>query len=139
MVPVRALGAAAPLLGIAEGVLEAYRERLGERVMTYSPGTKQREVPGARLRLAYATAETARGNPRKLHAATLAFDDAVARLDSVRDGAPQPDLTERVRIRWTVAWVVGVCGASSPNSSRAAAPAHIAWTHRYELPIGSLV
>ncbi|PRZ43151.1 alkylation response protein AidB-like acyl-CoA dehydrogenase [Antricoccus suffuscus] len=101
MVPVLALGAAAPLLGIAEGVLEAYRARLSERVMTYSPGTKQRDVPGARLRLAHATAE--------LHAATLAFDDAVARLDAVRDGAPPPDLAERVRIRWTVAWVVGVC------------------------------
>jgi len=101
MVSVLALGAAAPLVGIAEGVLDSYRARLSERVMTYSPGTRQREVPGARLRLAQATAE--------LHAATLAFDDTVARLDAVRKGAPQPDLTERVRIRWTVAWIVGTC------------------------------
>lgn len=101
LVPTLCLTACAPLLGTAEAVLDAYEHRLTERVMTYSGGTKQKDVPAARSRLATATVT--------LHSVRLVFEEAVARLDAVRTGAAPLTLDDRVRIRWQTAWVVGTC------------------------------
>lgn len=123
LVPALCLTACAPLLGTAEAVLDAYERRLTERVMTYSGGKKQKDVPAARSRLATATV-TLRG-------AQLLFDEAVTRLDAVRAGAAPLTLDDRVRIRWQAAWVVGTC-RQLVNDIVAASGASV---HRLDSPL----
>ena len=73
MVPVLASVAAAPALGTAEAVLEAFGTRIIERVMAYS-GDVQKDRPAAQMRLGQATAIVA--------SARALFDDTIAELDA---------------------------------------------------------
>ncbi|MEU8119356.1 acyl-CoA dehydrogenase family protein [Spirillospora sp. NPDC049024] len=97
LVPVFALTGAAPVLGVAEGVLALFAERTRGRVMAYS-GERQRETAGAQVRLAAATADLA--------AARLLLEDALRGVvRAVADGGC--DMRRRARARLVAAHVAG--------------------------------
>ncbi|WP_165978104.1 acyl-CoA dehydrogenase family protein [Actinomadura darangshiensis] len=97
LVPVFALTGAAPVLGVAEGVLARFAERMQGRVMAYS-GKKQRDLSSAQVRLAAATADLA--------AARLLLDDALRGVvHAVADGSC--DMRLRARARLVAAHVAG--------------------------------
>ncbi|WP_051712601.1 acyl-CoA dehydrogenase family protein [Spirillospora albida] len=91
LVPVFALTGAAPVLGIAEGVLARFAERMRGRVMAYT-GERQRDLVTGQIRLASATADLA--------AARLLLDDALRGLPSIEG------LARRARARLVAAHVV---------------------------------
>ncbi|SNR23173.1 acyl-CoA dehydrogenase family protein [Actinomadura mexicana] len=97
LVPVFALTGAAPVLGVAEGVLARFAERTRGRVMAYS-GERQRETTGAQIRLASATADLA--------AARLLLEDALGGVvRAVAEGGC--DLRRRAGARLVAAHVAG--------------------------------
>ena len=89
LVPVFALTGAAPLLGVAEGVLARFTERMRGRVMAYS-GERQRDQMSGQIRVAAATADLA--------AARLLLEEAVRGLTPAKaDGADTAGHLERLR------------------------------------------
>lgn len=99
LVPVFALTGAAPVLGVAEGVLARYAERMQTRVMTYT-GVKQRDLMSGQIRLAKATADLA--------AARLLLEDAVRDLMDAYESGGAYGIPERARSRLVAAHVAGV-------------------------------
>ena len=88
---VLALIAAAPALGAAEAAVARFTERLGERVLAYSLGDRQREQPAAQVRLGTAMSDLA--------AARVRWDAAIA--DVVRacaEGTPTEELRIATRL-----------------------------------------
>ncbi|MFD0691901.1 acyl-CoA dehydrogenase family protein [Actinomadura fibrosa] len=99
LVSLLTLVGASPILGAAEGLLAAFRERLRERVLVYS-GTRQAEKPSGQMRLGKATAELA--------AARLLLDRTIAELqDRYRDGGVS-GLPERATARLVGSQTVAV-------------------------------
>jgi 3-hydroxy-9,10-secoandrosta-1,3,5(10)-triene-9,17-dione monooxygenase len=114
LVPVFALTGAAPVLGVAEGVLARFAERMRGRVMAYS-GERQRDLSSAHVRLAAATADLA--------GARLLLEDALRDVvAAVADGTC--DLRLRARARLVAAHVAGtsrrvvndLCSAAGASS-----------------------
>ncbi|MFG2086498.1 MULTISPECIES: acyl-CoA dehydrogenase family protein [unclassified Spirillospora] len=99
LVPVFALTGAAPVLGVAEGVLARYAERMQGRVMAYT-GVKQRDLMSGQIRLAKATADLA--------AARLLLEDAVRRVMETYESGGRFGMAERARSRLVAAHVAGV-------------------------------
>ncbi|TDC87714.1 acyl-CoA dehydrogenase family protein [Actinomadura sp. 7K507] len=102
LVPVFALTGAAPVLGVAEGVLARYAERMQGRVMAYT-GVKQRDLMSGQIRLAKATADLA--------AARLLLEDAIRDLMETYESGGGYGLAERARSRLVAAHVAGVARA----------------------------
>jgi alkylation response protein AidB-like acyl-CoA dehydrogenase len=88
MIPILALAASMPSLGQARAAVDAFRERLAERVLFGTPGVRQADKPAAQMRLARADIA--------LHQAELAMRDVVAQMMALRERATLAD-----RIRWT--------------------------------------
>ncbi|RJL32393.1 acyl-CoA dehydrogenase [Bailinhaonella thermotolerans] len=115
LIPVMSLAAAAVAVGAAEGLLEAFEDRLSARVLAYS-GVKQADMSAARVRLAQAAV--------RLDAAVALFEESVRRL---RD---EMDLRQRSWHRLTAAHVVketreivnDVCAASGATAQFAGSP-----------------
>ncbi|TDC70638.1 acyl-CoA dehydrogenase [Actinomadura sp. GC306] len=99
LVPVFALTGAAPVLGVAEGVLARYAERMQGRVMAYT-GVKQRDLMSGQIRLAKATADLA--------AARLLLEDAVRDVMETYESGGSYGIAERARSRLVAAHVAGV-------------------------------
>ncbi len=91
LVPTLCITAAAPLLGGAEGALEAFRARLAERVLAYSLGERQAEKPAAQMRLALAEVD--------IRAALLLLADAVEHLHGTYLAGGSIPRAERSTIR----------------------------------------
>lgn len=96
LVPMLAMGAATPALGLAEATVDQFQDRVGERVIAYTAGTVQRDLPAAQIRLGRAAAAIA--------AAGAAFDRAVAEIDELGDRTAT--VADRARLRLTAAHVV---------------------------------
>jgi alkylation response protein AidB-like acyl-CoA dehydrogenase len=99
LVPVFALTGAAPVLGVAEGVLARYAERMQGRVMAYT-GVKQRDLMSGQIRLAKATADLA--------AARLLLEDAMRHLTETYESGGGYGIADRARSRLVAAHVAGV-------------------------------
>ncbi|MFB4315294.1 acyl-CoA dehydrogenase family protein [Actinomadura sp. 21ATH] len=121
LVPVFALTGAAPVLGVAEGVLARFAERMRSRVMAYS-GVKQRDLMSGQIRLARATAELA--------AARLLLDGAVRDLTAAYETGEGYGIRERARARLVAAHVAGtaravvneLCSAAGASAQFSASP-----------------
>ncbi|MBW8485926.1 acyl-CoA dehydrogenase family protein [Actinomadura parmotrematis] len=119
LVPVFALTGAAPVLGVAEGVLARFTERLRTRTLAYS-GERQRDLMSGQIRLARATADLA--------AARLLLDDAVRGLAAADAGGA--DIGRRAHARLVAAHVVGtaravvneLCAAAGASAQFTASP-----------------
>lgn len=98
LVPVFALTGAAPVLGIAEGVLARFAERMQGRVMAYT-GVRQRDLMSGQIRLARATADLA--------GARLMLEDAVRDLTSTYEAGGTYTIAQRARSRLVAAHVAG--------------------------------
>ena len=99
LVPVFVLTGAAPVLGIAEGLLAGFAERMQGRVMAYT-GVRQRSLMSGQIRLAKATADLA--------AARLLLEDEVRRLTRTYTDGGSYDLTRRAHSRLVAAHVAAV-------------------------------
>lgn len=99
LVPVFVLTAAAPVLGIAEGMLTHFTERMQSRVMAYT-GTRQRDLMSGQIRLAKATAE--------LTAARLLLEDETRRLLRTYEEGGTYSLSDRANSRLVAAHVAAV-------------------------------
>ena len=87
LIPLLALSAAMPALGTAEGLLETYTERLGERIALHT-GTAHRERPAAQMRLGRASVRLAAARALTRTTAqeiqrTVERGDRVSRADRV--------------------------------------------------------
>jgi alkylation response protein AidB-like acyl-CoA dehydrogenase len=98
LMPALALIAAAPALGAAEAAVDAYADRLRERVLAYTLGEKAVDQPAAQIRLATALAD--------VRAAGAVFDDAIARLDAAVDAPGGATTSDRMAARLAAANVV---------------------------------
>ncbi|MFA1542457.1 acyl-CoA dehydrogenase family protein [Actinomadura monticuli] len=98
LVPVFALTGAAPVLGVAEGVLARFTERTRKRVMSYS-GERQRDLMSGQIRLATASAD--------LTAARLLLDDALREVTGTVAAGGTLTMAQRARARLVAAHVAG--------------------------------
>ncbi len=112
LVPVFALVASATALGIAEGVVRAFRQRTADRVMAYSLGEKARDLPAPRLHLSAGLA--------RVEAVAALFDAAVAELDGIAANPRELSTGDRARFRHVAAHVVGECRRVSADLCAAA-------------------
>lgn len=119
LVPVFVLTAAAPVLGIAEGVLAGFTERMQGRVMAYT-GVRQRNLMSGQIRLAKATAELA--------AARLLLEDEVERLTRTYTEGGSYDMTQRANSRLVAAHVTAVA-RTVVNELCAVSGASVQFTH----------
>jgi len=93
--PIASLVAAASGIGIAEGALENYHERLGGRVLAYSGGKQSRDEQSQRIRYASVSAE--------VKAAGMLFDAAVDLTAKSNRGEIRMTLQERADVRFWAA------------------------------------
>jgi alkylation response protein AidB-like acyl-CoA dehydrogenase len=117
LVPVFALTGAAPVLGVAEGVLARFTERMRGRVLAYT-GERQRDQMSGQIRVASATADLA--------AARLLLEEALGGLadDGIRE------IPRRARARLVAAHVAGtarrvvneLCAAAGASAQFADSP-----------------
>ncbi|WP_344276511.1 acyl-CoA dehydrogenase family protein [Actinomadura napierensis] len=121
LVPVFALTSAAPVLGMAEGVLARFGERMRSRRMAYS-GERQRDLMSGQIRLAAATADLA--------AARLLLEDALRDVSEAAAAGDGIDLHRRARARLVAAHVAGtarrvvneLCSAAGASTQFADSP-----------------
>ncbi|MFC5749892.1 acyl-CoA dehydrogenase family protein [Actinomadura rugatobispora] len=123
LVPVFALTGAAPVLGVAEGVLARFTERMRGRVMAYT-GERQRDQMSGQIRVASATADLA--------AARLLLEEAVRDLTDPEgaDGDGIRSIPRRARARLVAAHVAGtarrvvneLCAAAGASAQFADSP-----------------
>ncbi len=119
LVPVFVLAGAAPVLGIAEGLLALFSERMQGRVMAYT-GVRQRDLMSGQMRLAKATAE--------LESARLLLDEEVGRLLRTYAAGDRYDVAGRARSRLAAAHAVSLA-RTVVNDLCAAAGASAQFTH----------
>jgi alkylation response protein AidB-like acyl-CoA dehydrogenase len=119
LVPVFALTGAAPVLGVAEGVLARFAERMQGRVMAYT-GVRQRDLMSGQMRLARATAA--------LTGARLMLEDAVGHLTATYAAGDRYGMPERARARLVAAHVVETA-RTVVNELCAAGGASVQFTH----------
>jgi 3-hydroxy-9,10-secoandrosta-1,3,5(10)-triene-9,17-dione monooxygenase len=100
-VPVLALALTPAALGIAEGALDYFTARLPGRVVAYTEGERQIEMPVTQVQAADAATRIATAR-LVLHRAAGAIEAAA------RAGAAMP-LIERARVRMDCAWAVRLC------------------------------
>jgi alkylation response protein AidB-like acyl-CoA dehydrogenase len=117
--PIASLVAAASGIGVVEGAVTNYAERLGGRVLAYSGGKQSRDEQSQRIRLASVSAESA--------AARMLFDAAVD-LTARSNRGEKMTLLQRAQVRFwaahaiqtarhTVAEIVAGSGARSHFTS----------------------
>ncbi|MEO5724960.1 MAG: acyl-CoA dehydrogenase, partial [Ilumatobacteraceae bacterium] len=122
LVPMLALGAAAPALGTAESTVERFRLRVTERVMAYSGGAVQRDRPAAQMQLGRSAADVI--------AARSIYDGAIQQLEQILDHGGSLDAAQRSRYRLIAAHVVflarkvvsELCAASGGSAHRLDSP-----------------
>jgi alkylation response protein AidB-like acyl-CoA dehydrogenase len=105
------LVAATPALGAAEGALDAFTDRMREKVQAYS-GQKHAEIPATHFRLGEGVA-TAR-------AARLVWSDALAILERIGPLGAAAPLEDRAAIRRAAAHVVRLANTVADDLAAAA-------------------
>ena len=116
------LVAATPALGAAEGALDAFTERMREKVQAYS-GQKHAEIPATHFRLGEGIATA--------NAARLVWRDAIATLDRIGPlGAAAPS-EERAAIRLAAAHVVRLANTVADGLARPPARARHSSRRRF--------
>ncbi|MFD0856514.1 hypothetical protein ACFQ07_30025, partial [Actinomadura adrarensis] len=121
LVPVFALTGAAPVLGIAEGVLARFTDRMRNRVMAYT-GERQRDLMGSQIRLASASAD--------LSAARLLLQNTLRDVCETTNAVEELGLHRRARARLVAAHVVStarkvvneLCGAAGASAQFSDSP-----------------
>ncbi|MFA1551569.1 acyl-CoA dehydrogenase family protein [Actinomadura chokoriensis] len=121
LVPVFALTGAAPVLGVAEGVLARFTERMTTRVMAYS-GERQRDLMSGQIRFAAATADLA--------AARLLLEGALRDVTGAIAEGRALDMNERARARLVAAHVAAtsrrvvneLCSAAGASAQFTSSP-----------------
>ena len=98
--PIASLVAAASGIGIAEGAVDNYVERLGGRELAYSGGKQSRDDQSQRIRLASVTAE--------VKAAGMLFDAAVDLTAKSNRREIKMTLLERAQVRFWAAHAIQV-------------------------------
>jgi 3-hydroxy-9,10-secoandrosta-1,3,5(10)-triene-9,17-dione monooxygenase len=98
--PLASLVAAAAGVGVAEGAIDNYVDRLAGRVLAYSGGKLSRDEQSQRIRLATVSAE--------VRTATMLFDEAVELTAQSNRGERRLTLEERARIRFWAAQAISI-------------------------------
>jgi alkylation response protein AidB-like acyl-CoA dehydrogenase len=93
--PIASLVAAASGIGIAEGAVDNYLDRLGGRVLAYSGGKLSRDEQSQRIRLASVSAD--------VKTASMLFDAAVDLTAKSNRGEIKISLIERAQVRFWAA------------------------------------
>jgi len=107
-----ALVAATPALGAAEGALDWFVERMRQKTLAYSGGTKQGEMPSTHLRIGEAIA--------RVRTARLIWDDAVATLEAEGPNGAEARVEVLVALRLAAADIVRVANEAVDIMARTA-------------------
>jgi alkylation response protein AidB-like acyl-CoA dehydrogenase len=89
-----------PIVGMAQGLIELFEERVGKRIDLHT-GLKACERPATQLRFAEATAE--------VDTATLLFRATNSTLKQLGASPEAPTMLERARVRRDVTYAVRLC------------------------------
>lgn len=98
--PIASLVAAASGIGIAEGALENYHDRLGGRILAYSGGKMSRDEQSQRIRLASVSAD--------VKTAGMLFDAAVDLTAKSNRGEIKMTIMERAQVRFWAAHAIQI-------------------------------
>jgi alkylation response protein AidB-like acyl-CoA dehydrogenase len=98
--PIASLVAAASGIGIAEGAVDNYVERLGGRVLAYSGGKLSRDEQSQRIRLASVSAD--------VKTASMLFDAAVDLTAKSNRGEIEMTLQQRADVRFWAAHAIQI-------------------------------
>ena len=98
--PIASLVAAAAGIGVAEGAVDNYTERLDGRVLAYSGGKLSRDEQSQRIRLASVTAN--------VKTATMLFDAAVDLTARSNRGELDMTLLQRAQVRFWAAHAIHI-------------------------------
>jgi alkylation response protein AidB-like acyl-CoA dehydrogenase len=93
--PISSLVAAAAGIGVAEGAVDNYLDRLGDRVLAYSGGKLSRDEQSQRIRLASVSAD--------VKTARMLFDAAVDLTARANRGELEMTLLQRAQVRFWAA------------------------------------
>lgn len=101
IVPVLALGIVPAALGIAQGALESFKQRLPGKVVSYTLGEIQQEMPATHMQVGMAAS--------KIDAARLIMHDVAEKIGAAADSGVAMALEERARCRMQCAFSVRLC------------------------------
>jgi 3-hydroxy-9,10-secoandrosta-1,3,5(10)-triene-9,17-dione monooxygenase len=101
IVPVLALGIVPAALGIAQGALESFKQRLPGKVVSYTLGEIQQEMPATHMQVGMAAS--------KIDAARLIMHDVAEKIGAAADSSVAMALEERARCRMQCAFSVRLC------------------------------
>jgi 3-hydroxy-9,10-secoandrosta-1,3,5(10)-triene-9,17-dione monooxygenase len=101
IVPVLALGIVPAALGIAEGALEVFMQRLPGKVVSYTMGELQQDMPTTHMQVALAAS--------KISAARLIMHNVADMITQAADSGVAMSLEDRARTRMDCAFGVRLC------------------------------
>ncbi|MBN9427119.1 MAG: acyl-CoA dehydrogenase family protein [Burkholderiales bacterium] len=101
VVPVLALGIVPAALGIAEGAMEVFKQRLPGKIVSYTMKEVQLQMPTTHMQVA--TAES------RIDAARLLVNDVAQSIQQAAEDARPMSLRERARCRMHCAYAVRLC------------------------------
>src|SRR5262249_18565974 len=101
IVPVLTLALTGASLGIAEGAIDAFIDRLEGRVVAYTNNEKQRDIPVTHVQLAMSAS--------KVRAANLLLHHVAEDIERAAHHDVLPDLNTRARMRMDCAFATRLC------------------------------
>ena len=101
IVPVLALGIVPAALGIAQGALEVFKQRLPGKVVSYTMGEIQQDMPATHMQVGMAAS--------KIDAARLVMHNVAEKIGQAADTGLPMVLEERARCRMECAYSVRLC------------------------------
>ena len=101
IVPVLALGIVPAALGIAQGALESFKQRLPGKVVSYTLGEIQQDMPATHMQVGMAAS--------KIDAARLIMHDVAEKIGQAADSGVAMALRERASCRMQCAFSVRLC------------------------------
>jgi 3-hydroxy-9,10-secoandrosta-1,3,5(10)-triene-9,17-dione monooxygenase len=101
LVPVLAVGIIPAALGIAEGALENFKQRLPGKVVSYTMGEVQKDMPATHMQVANAAS--------KISAARLIMHNTAEMITQAAENGVEMSLEDRARCRMDCAFSVRLC------------------------------
>lgn len=101
IVPVLALGIVPAALGIAQGALESFKQRLPGKVVSYTLGEIQQNMPTTHMQVGMAAS--------KIDAARLVMHNVAEKITQAANTGVEMPLEERARCRMECAYSVRLC------------------------------
>lgn len=101
IVPVLALGIIPAALGIAEGALESFKQRLPGKVVSYTMGEIQQDMPATHMQVAMAAT--------KIAAARLIMHNVATLIEQAAESGQAMAFEDRARARMDCAYSVRLC------------------------------